>query len=78
MAKMADDTATIRIQGFERITRLEVQLAQFLANDLPHLQRDIESLKQMFSVRNLLLYSGGVSTLFISLIEIARVFKVLP
>jgi hypothetical protein len=78
MAGIADDTGKIRTQGFERITRLETQMKQFMENDLPHLQRDVESLKQTLSPRNLLLYAGGVSTLIFTITELARTFRVVP
>jgi hypothetical protein len=78
MAVIADDTGKIRTQGFERITRLEVQMKQFMENDIPHLQRDVEGLKQTLSPRNLLFYAGGISTLIVVLSEIARIFRVVP
>jgi hypothetical protein len=78
MAKAADDTAAIRIEGFERITQLEAQVKQVRENDLPHIQKDLESLKRTLSPRNLLFYAGGISALIVALTNIARVLRLLP
>ena len=78
MATMADETTRVRVEGFQRITGLEVQLKQLAENDIPHLQKDIEGLKQTLSPRNLLLYAGGISTLVVTLAELARTLRIVP
>jgi len=78
MATVANDTAQIRVQGFERITRLEVQMSQFMTRDIPDLHKDVADLKRTLSPRNFMLYAGGVGTLVVSLAEIARTLRIIP
>jgi hypothetical protein len=78
MAVIADDSSKIRVQGFERITRLETRMEQLMTNDIPHLQKDVDGLKQTLSPRNLLLYAGGISTLIVTATELARTLRIVP
>jgi hypothetical protein len=78
MDRVAVESTRVRVDGFERITKVETQLKQLRENDLVHLQKDVDSLKRTLSPRNLLFYTGGISALIVALTNIARVLKLLP
>jgi len=78
MATVADETSRVRVEGFQRMRALEVQLKQLLENDLPHLQAYVAGLKQTLSPRNLLLYAGGISSLIVTVTELARTLRIVP
>ena len=78
MAGIAEDTSKIRVDGFSRITKLETQVAQIVETDIPNLKQDVQKMKESFSPKNILIYAGGISTLFVTLTEVARALRLVP
>jgi hypothetical protein len=78
LTAIMEENTRIRVEGFERITRMETQLKQVMENDLPHLHADVTALKRTLSPRNFLLYVGGISTLVVTLLNLARIVHLIP